>query len=151
MGALPVGWSKSTASLPSVLDPREALSMGMEPNQVEYLVKWKSMTYDGVSWELAGDIAEDAKIAEFERVNRRPTNPLHLKPLPSDARRARTGRSRGELRVRAAIGYARTNLRTQLALILLARHQLHPGGRDGLGKTVQTVALIHYLHQEQGI
>ena len=137
-----------------VLDPREALSMGMEPNQVEYLVKWKSMTYDGVSWELAGDIAEDAKIAEFERVNRRPTNPLHLKPLPS----GRTPRSDWK-KQEASYEYPGGNrLRPyQLEGLNWLSFCWHKGTNSilademGLGKTVQTVALIHYLHQEQGI
>ena len=37
-----------------VRDPQEAMAMGLAPNQVEYLVKWKSMTYDGVSAAVAG-------------------------------------------------------------------------------------------------
>ena len=37
-----------------VRDPREAMAMGLAPNQLEYLVKWKSQTYDGVSAAVAG-------------------------------------------------------------------------------------------------
>ena len=37
-----------------VRDPQEAMAMGLAPNQLEYLVKWKSMTYDGVSAPVAG-------------------------------------------------------------------------------------------------
>ena len=100
-------------------------------------------------------VADDEAIAAFERVQRKPSNPEHLKPLPT-GRRPRsewvkddgtTLEYRGGNKLRP---YQLEGL-NWLSFCWHAGHNSILADEMGLGKTVQTVSLLHYLHTKQGI
>ena len=64
-----------------VIAEREEYEPG-EPPRRQLLVKWQGLSYADASWEDADDVADDEAIAAFERVQKLPTNPRHLKALP---------------------------------------------------------------------
>ena len=67
-----------------IIASKEEQEIGAAP-QVMYLVKWQQLSYADASWELAEDLADDEALSAFERVQRLPTNPLHLNKLPRPA------------------------------------------------------------------
>ena len=124
------------------------------PGEVEYLIKWRQMNYDGISWELAEDVAEDEAIAAFERTSQPPTLKQHTAPLGL----GRKPRSEW-VKFEASPSYRDGNqLRPyQLEGLNWLSFCWHRGYNSilademGLGKTVQTVSLLHYLHVQQGV
>ena len=55
-----------------VIAARDVGGDGDEPNQRQYLVKWRGLPYAEATWEKAEDVSDDKKIAQFERFNTAP-------------------------------------------------------------------------------
>jgi len=117
---------------------------------VMYLVKWKELSYVYCTWELAADVKDEMKIAEFLRFNRPPirqagfTRPNH--PAPSTwYRSSKAYKGGNQLRI-----YQVAGLNWLINCYLNGRNAIL-ADEMGLGKTVQIVAFLDHLKQVERV
>ena len=114
----------------------------------KYLVKWKGLGYDELTWETVADIDNDAEIARYHRYSKLPTNTLPTipRPLPQPKVRAKvdelTFQNDRELREyqKEGVSWMCFNWMQGLRPSLLADEM-------GLGKTAQTIAVCRFMQQ----
>ena len=113
-----------------------------------YLVKWKGLGYDELTWETVADIDNDAEIERYHRYSRLPnrTVPTIPRPLPQPKVREMvdklTFENDRELREyqKEGVSWMCFNWLQGLRPSLLADEM-------GLGKTAQTIAVCRFMQQ----
>ena len=113
-----------------------------------YLVKWKGLGYDELTWETTADIDNDAEIERYHRYSRLPSNasPTIPRPLPQPKVRAKVDElkfeNERELREyqKEGVSWMCFNWLQGLRPSLLADEM-------GLGKTAQVIAVCRFMQQ----
>eukprot|EP00026_Physarum_polycephalum_P000102 Phypoly_transcript_00102.p1 GENE.Phypoly_transcript_00102~~Phypoly_transcript_00102.p1 ORF type:complete len:2164 (+),score=408.47 Phypoly_transcript_00102:294-6785(+) len=124
-------------------------------NSIQYLVKWKSLGYNELSWESQEEIRDDAKVAQFFQVNKVPTASKFPSSLPNVLPGAPASRPPPESWVplkESPIYKGENTLRPYqleglnwLVFCWYQRRNSILADEMGLGKTVQAVSTLNHL------
>eukprot|EP00468_Gymnochlora_sp_CCMP2014_P007575 CAMPEP_0167764002 /NCGR_PEP_ID=MMETSP0110_2-20121227/13751_1 /TAXON_ID=629695 /ORGANISM="Gymnochlora sp., Strain CCMP2014" /LENGTH=1326 /DNA_ID=CAMNT_0007651279 /DNA_START=156 /DNA_END=4136 /DNA_ORIENTATION=+ len=115
-----------------------------------YLIKWKELSYNNATWELASDVRDEMKIAEFRRFNRPPVqynlnNNLRNHNVTQWYTQSKRYKGGNVLR-----SYQVAGLNWLINCYINKRNGIL-ADEMGLGKTVQIVSFLDHLKQAEQV